>query len=97
MPHLPFADRSFDKAYSINSYQFWPHKTRALAELGRVVRPGGLVVVAVQPRSKGATNDTSTQAGAELVRGMTAAGFGSVKLLVKPMTPVATACVVATV
>jgi ubiquinone/menaquinone biosynthesis C-methylase UbiE len=97
MPHLPFGDRSFDKAYSINSYQFWPHKARAVAELRRVVRPGGLVVVAVQPRNKGATNDTSQQTGAELVRVMTEARFGSVKLLVKPMTPVATACVVATV
>ena len=38
MPELPFADASFDKAYAINAYQFWPHTSRSLAELRRVLR-----------------------------------------------------------
>jgi len=96
MPDLPFAGASFDKAYSINSYQFWPHKMRALVELRRVVRPGGLVVLAVQPRTKGATDTTSRETGEHLVQAMREAGFEAVKLLLKPMSPVATACAIAT-
>jgi hypothetical protein len=54
-----------------------------------------LVVVAVQPRNKGATDATAKETGDHMVEAMRAAGFSTVKLLLKPMTPVATACVVA--
>jgi ubiquinone/menaquinone biosynthesis C-methylase UbiE len=97
MPALPFDDGTFDKVYSINSFQFWPEKTRSLVDVRRVVRPGGLVVIAVQPRSKGATDGTSKEAGKDIVRAMRLAGLRDVTLLLKPMSPVATACAIATV
>jgi ubiquinone/menaquinone biosynthesis C-methylase UbiE len=97
MPALPFEDRAFDKAFSINSFQFWPEKIRSILDLRRVVRPGGLVAIAVQPRNKGATDATSNEAGEEIAQAMRSAGFASVKLLLKPMMPVATACAIATV
>jgi len=97
MPDLPFLDAAFDKAYSINSYQFWPSKTRALAELRRVMRPGGLVIIAVQPRNTGATDATAQETGEQIVRALREVGFGAVRLLLRPMAPVATACVLATV
>jgi ubiquinone/menaquinone biosynthesis C-methylase UbiE len=97
MPELPFADASFDKAYAINSYQFWPHTSRSLAELRRVLRPGGLVVLAVQPRTSGATDVTAKETGEEIAQAVREAGFDEVRLLLKPMKPVATACVTATV
>jgi ubiquinone/menaquinone biosynthesis C-methylase UbiE len=96
MPSLPFADASFDKIFSINSYQFWPEQTRALLALRRVVRPGGLVAIAVQPRNKGATDATSQETGAHIVATLRAAGFGEIRLVLKPMAPVATACAIAT-
>jgi len=96
MPDLPFVDRSFDKAYSINSYQFWPSKTRALAELRRVLRPGGLVIIAVQPRNKGATDVTAKATGEQMMEALSEAGFGAVNVRLRPMSPVATACAVAT-
>ena len=48
---LPFPDGHFDKAWSLNSMQFWPAPEMALRELGRVVVPGGRVVVALMARS----------------------------------------------
>ena len=43
---LPFADASFDRAYSVNSIFFWPDPAAGLAEIHRVLRPGGMVVIA---------------------------------------------------
>ena len=42
---LPFVDESFDKAVSITALEFIADGPRAVAELFRVTKPGGLVVV----------------------------------------------------
>jgi ubiquinone/menaquinone biosynthesis C-methylase UbiE len=96
MPDLPFDAGAFDKAFSVNSFQFWPEKARSLQALRRVMRPGGRVVIAVQPRNKGATNQTSQETGDLLVRSLREAGFTRVELRMKAMKPVATACAIAT-
>lgn len=44
---LPYADGSFDRAYSSLVLQFIPDAAKAVAEMRRVVRPGGTVVAAV--------------------------------------------------
>jgi SAM-dependent methyltransferase len=43
---LPFADESFDKVFAVNVIYFWPEPVRALGEMRRVLRPGGLSVIA---------------------------------------------------
>jgi arsenite methyltransferase len=42
---LPFADAEFDKACSVNTTYFWPDLGRGLAELSRVTRRGGRLVL----------------------------------------------------
>jgi ubiquinone/menaquinone biosynthesis C-methylase UbiE len=44
---LPFDDNSFDRAFSMLVLQFIPDGRRAVAEMKRVVRPGGTVTAAV--------------------------------------------------
>ncbi|PPQ35303.1 class I SAM-dependent methyltransferase [Rhodopila globiformis] len=44
---LPFADAAFDRAFSMLVLQFIPDAARAVAEMRRVVRPGGTVAAAV--------------------------------------------------
>jgi SAM-dependent methyltransferase len=44
---LPFADASFDRAFSLLVLHFIPEAERAVAEMRRVVRPGGMVAAAV--------------------------------------------------
>lgn len=51
---LPFADDSFDKAWSIHSIYFWPKPLDGLRELRRVLKPGGLVAITVRKRSRDA-------------------------------------------
>jgi MPBQ/MSBQ methyltransferase len=43
---LPFADDRFDRYVSTGSIEYWPDPQRAIAEAYRVVRPGGVALVA---------------------------------------------------
>ncbi|WP_224372670.1 class I SAM-dependent methyltransferase [Hyalangium versicolor] len=92
---LPFAEASFDKAYSINSAQFWPDRLAALREIHRVLKPGGRVIIAVQPRSAGANERTSQVTAAELTALLAAGGFQNVRTQLEPTRPVPTACAIA--
>jgi ubiquinone/menaquinone biosynthesis C-methylase UbiE len=46
---MPLADGSFDRALTINTIYFWPDPVRALAEIRRVLRPRGLLLVSAMP------------------------------------------------
>jgi ubiquinone/menaquinone biosynthesis C-methylase UbiE len=46
MRKLPFADNAFDKTVSVTAIEFIVDATTAIAELFRVTKPGGCVVVA---------------------------------------------------
>ena len=44
--NLPYADASFDLGYSVHTLYFWPSLEQGIAELARVIRPGGCLVLA---------------------------------------------------
>lgn len=44
--NLPFADNTFDKIFSIESYYFWPNLQQDVQEILRVLKPGGKVFIA---------------------------------------------------
>jgi arsenite methyltransferase len=46
---MPLAEASIDKACSVNNIYFWPNPATAMAELARVVRPGGLLAIGFEP------------------------------------------------
>ena len=96
MPRLPFDDATFDKAFAINSYQFWPDRRESLDELRRVMQPNGCVAIAVQPRHAGATESTARDVGRDIAAMLESAGFSEVRIAFKKMKPVSTACVTAT-
>jgi hypothetical protein len=59
-----------------------------------VLRPGGLAVIAIQPRNKGATAATSGEWCERLEAELLAAGFVAVHGLLSDARPIPVACVV---
>jgi SAM-dependent methyltransferase len=49
---LPFADRTFDKAFSIHSIYFWPQPLEALTNIWRVLKPAGTCTLTVLPKER---------------------------------------------
>jgi ubiquinone/menaquinone biosynthesis C-methylase UbiE len=47
---IPYADATFDKASAVNTVHFWPEPAAGLREVRRVLKPGGVLVVALRPR-----------------------------------------------
>jgi ubiquinone/menaquinone biosynthesis C-methylase UbiE len=48
---LPWDDATFDAAFSVHTLYFWSDPARPLAELHRVLRPGGRFVLGFRERS----------------------------------------------
>lgn len=53
--HLPFLDGHFDLVLSVLSYAGWADQQKGLAEVGRVLAPGGLLVLA---EARGAVDES---------------------------------------
>src|SRR5215216_1742710 len=49
---LPYPDESFDIAFSLHSIYFWQKPVDCLKELRRVLKPGGLLAITIQPKDK---------------------------------------------
>ncbi len=47
---LPFTDGAFSKVFTVNTIYFWEDPLKELAEIRRVLAPGGKVVVALRTR-----------------------------------------------
>ena len=77
---LPFADASFTKVGSLNSLQFWAHPDQGLAELHRVLEPGGRVAVVLMARSDEAGGAASPEWVEETVAAMVTAGFSGMRI-----------------
>ena len=81
---LPVPDAAVDKACSVNNLYFWPDPAAALAELARVIRPGGVLAIAFEPPDElrkwpGHRFGFRLYDEAELRTLMAAAGFGALR------------------
>jgi ubiquinone/menaquinone biosynthesis C-methylase UbiE len=47
---LPWPDAHFDKAAALHSFQFWRDPDHDIAEVNRVLKPGGLLVLVLKGR-----------------------------------------------
>lgn len=69
---LPYDDDSFEKAFSINSIQFWPSAETGMQEVYRVLKPDGRIALAFNPHA----GESSSQLSGHLER----AGFQNVRM-----------------
>jgi SAM-dependent methyltransferase len=90
---IPYPANSFDKVFAINSLQFCEDLPRALREIGRVLKPGGAVSVAIQPRLPGATERHVDAVDAALQSSLREAGFSALTRRRKMMKPVSCVCI----
>jgi SAM-dependent methyltransferase len=92
---LPRFDEPLDAIVAVNSMGFWPDPDRRLRELRGLLRPGGRIALASQPRCPGATADTTARAAQELLDRLTGAGYTRARVETLPLDP-PVACVLAT-
>lgn len=81
---LPLPNQGIHKAVSVNSLYFWPDPAAAMAELARVLRPGGRLVLCFEPpeelRKWGGHRHGFREFTRQEVAGlMEAAGFGEIR------------------
>jgi len=92
---LPFEDASFDLALSANSLPFWPDQEAGVKEIRRVLKPGGVIAIVLQP-IWARTESEVKQIGAGLLALLSTVGFQQARLEFKPMKPIASICALGT-
>jgi len=91
---LPSFDEPLDAILAVNSVGFWPDPAERLRRLRRLLRPGGRIALASQPRCPGANRDTTVRAAEELQDLLTQAGFIDIRVETLDLDP-PVACVLA--
>jgi ubiquinone/menaquinone biosynthesis C-methylase UbiE len=91
---LPSFVAPLDAILAVNSVGFWPDPAKQLDDLRNLLRPGGRIALATQPRCPGATEDTTAQAGRELQDLLNHAGFTHIRVETLNLDP-PVACVLA--
>jgi SAM-dependent methyltransferase len=92
----PAFDVQFDKVFTINSIHFWNDPVACLENLRGLLRPGGMIAVTLQPRTRTATNATTAALGEEIAEKLKRAGYSHCDVSMSQATSPAVACVRAT-
>ncbi len=92
---LPSFDQPLDAILAVNSHQFWPDPAERLTELRGLLRSGGRIALAIQPRVSGATATHTARAAQNLHDLLDRAGFTGIRVETLDLTP-PVACVMAT-
>jgi SAM-dependent methyltransferase len=84
---LPVFDAPFDKILAVNAVLFWREPEARLEGLRRLLRPGGLLAVAHQPRGPGASDHAAAARGEEMAATLARVGFSEVRVETMRLKP----------
>ena len=84
---LPEFDTAFDALLAVNALHFSDDPVAVLRELRRVLRRGGRIAIASQPRCPGATAETSAESGRQIGAHLESAGFSGIRVETLPLDP----------
>ena len=90
---LPVFAEPFDKVLAVNAIMFWDQTIDRLEALRRIMRPGGRIAIAHQPRGPGATDATAAARGEEIAAALTRAGFSDVSVRTMRLKPAVTCAI----
>lgn len=88
---LPWTDGTFDKTYAVHTIYFWPLPARDLAEIHRVLKPGGRLVLGYRPAEDARfardfpPDVYAIRAVAEIERLVSDTGFSSIDTRTRPV------------
>ncbi|MBT2695496.1 class I SAM-dependent methyltransferase [Bacillus sp. ISL-55] len=88
-------EHSYNKIISVNNYPLWEKPLTSLNHLHRLLKPGGRIVLTVQPREDGSTAQTTKQLGERMKKDLLSAGFKDPEISYLQVRPVLTVCVTA--
>ncbi|HEV8238143.1 MAG TPA: class I SAM-dependent methyltransferase [Thermoanaerobaculia bacterium] len=88
---LPWVDATFTHAWSVNTFFEWPDQAAGLAEVARVLRPGGRLALTTQARwaHDEAEAKDATREALDL---LAAAGFHELEVKRRRMKPLPAVC-----
>lgn len=92
---LPSFDTPFDRILAVNATMFWGEPEARLRDLRELLRPGGMIALAHQPRDPGATDATSATSGRNIAAALVRAEFSDVRVETLRLKP-AVVCVLGT-
>jgi SAM-dependent methyltransferase len=90
---LPAFDAPFDKILAVNSLMFWDDPVARLKELHDLLRPGGQLAIAYQPRGPGSTDEVAARTGRQIEAHLTEVGLTEVRVETLALKPTAVVCV----
>lgn len=88
-------DQRYNKVISVNNYPLWEKPIKSLEHIYHLMDKGGRIVLTVQPREEGATDNTARDLGEKIKEDLLDTGFRNPIVSFKKVRPVLTVCVTA--
>lgn len=85
----------YDKVISVNNYPLWKAPLESLRHLYKLMGQKGRIVLTVQPREEGSTDETAMELGEKIKKDLLQTGFSNPIIYYKNVRPVLTVCVTA--
>ncbi|USD83290.1 class I SAM-dependent methyltransferase [Bacillus safensis] len=85
----------YDKVLSVNNFTIWDDPKTGLLNLYHTLKPGGTLVIVMQPREKGADAKRTEEMGENILNDIQFAGFDQISIEYEEIRPTLAVCVTA--